>query len=112
MGIHALYQEKEDITMSLNDSSPKIRFADSSPALPTIGAKRRPGRPKKEDAGMSSVGVENKQSIYFGAELLAALKEEASRQDRSLSWLVARLCTMGLPQVREMPGMSDTDDQV
>jgi uncharacterized small protein (TIGR04563 family) len=54
-----------------------------------------------------------KQSLYFPEEMLREIKEEASRQDRSLSWIVqkawktARKEVMSFPSVNDYPGGGD-----
>lgn len=50
-----------------------------------------------------------KQSLYFPEQMLREIKEEASRQDRSLSWIVqkawktARRSVMDFPSVNDIP---------
>ena len=54
-----------------------------------------------------------KQSLYFPEEMLGEIKAEATRQDRSLSWIVqkawkiARKEIMKYPSVNEFPGEED-----
>ena len=43
-----------------------------------------------------------KQSLYFPEEMLKEIQEEATRQDRSLSWIVQKY-----PSVNEFPGEED-----
>jgi len=51
-----------------------------------------------------------KQSLYFPEEMLREIKDEATRQDRSLSWIVqkawktARKEVMNFPSVNDYPG--------
>ena len=77
---------------------------DSYASLPT---KRPVGRPRKAEGVVNSATADNKQSIYFGTELLSTLRQESTRLGRSLSWTVAKLCTMGLAALREMPSVDD-----
>ena|SRR5688572_8506507 len=54
-----------------------------------------------------------KQSLYFPEEMLKEIQDEATRQDRSLSWIVqkawkiARKEIMKYPSVNEFPGEED-----
>ena len=56
-----------------------------------------------------------KQSLYFPEEMLREIQEEATRQDRSLSWIVqkawklARKDIMKYPSVNEGPGGDDDE---
>ena len=54
-----------------------------------------------------------KQSLYFPEEMLKEIGDEATRQDRSLSWIVqkawkvARKDIMRIPSVNDVPGDDD-----
>jgi uncharacterized small protein (TIGR04563 family) len=54
-----------------------------------------------------------KQSLYFPEEMLKEIGDEATRQDRSLSWIVqkswkaARKDIMRMASVNDMPGDDD-----
>jgi uncharacterized small protein (TIGR04563 family) len=54
-----------------------------------------------------------KQSLYFPEDMLREIQDEATRQDRSLSWIVqqawklARREIMKYPSVNELPGEDD-----
>ena len=54
-----------------------------------------------------------KQSLYFPEEMLKEIQDEATRQDRSLSWIVqkawkiSRKEIMKYPSVNEFPGEED-----
>jgi uncharacterized small protein (TIGR04563 family) len=56
-----------------------------------------------------------KQSLYFPEEMLKEIGDEATRQDRSLSWIVqkawkaARKEIMSIPSVNDIPSDSDKD---
>jgi len=56
-----------------------------------------------------------KQSLYFPEEMLKEIGAEATRQDRSLSWIVqkawkaARKDIMNIPSVGGPPGDQDDD---
>lgn len=57
-----------------------------------------------------------KQSLYFPEDMLKEIQDEATRQDRSLSWIVqkawkiARKEIMKYPSVNEFPGEEDTKE--
>jgi uncharacterized small protein (TIGR04563 family) len=51
-----------------------------------------------------------KQSLYLPADVVTALQEEAKRLDRSLSWVVQRCIKSALPEVRELPSMTDIEE--
>lgn len=54
-----------------------------------------------------------KQSLYFPEDMLQEIQAEATRQDRSLSWIVqkawklSRKDIMKYPSVNESPGEDD-----
>lgn len=56
-----------------------------------------------------------KQSLYFPEDMLKEIQTEATRQDRSLSWIVqkawkiARKEIIKFPSVNELPG-SDSNE--
>jgi uncharacterized small protein (TIGR04563 family) len=56
-----------------------------------------------------------KQSLYFPEEMLKEIGAEATRQDRSLSWIVqkawkaARKEIMNIPSVDGLPGDGEKD---
>jgi len=57
-----------------------------------------------------------KQSLYFPEEMLKEIGAEATRQDRSLSWIVqkawkaARKDIMNIPSVENFRGEQEKDD--
>jgi uncharacterized small protein (TIGR04563 family) len=57
-----------------------------------------------------------KQSLYFPEEMLKEIGQEATRQDRSLSWIVqkawrhARKDIMSIPSVGDVPAGDGTTD--
>ena len=57
-----------------------------------------------------------KQSLYFPEEMLKEIGDEATRQDRSLSWIVqkawkaARKDIMNIPSVEGFAGDHEKDD--
>jgi uncharacterized small protein (TIGR04563 family) len=44
-----------------------------------------------------------KQSLYFPEDMLQDIKEEAIRQDRSLSWLVQRAWSIARERIIQFP---------
>jgi uncharacterized small protein (TIGR04563 family) len=57
-----------------------------------------------------------KQSLYFPEEMLADIKKEALRQDRSLSWIVQQAWRIAKEEIRKLPsinieGLDDNDEE-
>jgi uncharacterized small protein (TIGR04563 family) len=50
-----------------------------------------------------------KQSLYFPEEMLAEVQAEASRLDRSLSWVVQRAWMLSREKMKEMPSVNDPE---
>ena len=63
-----------------------------------------------------NVTDKRKQSLYFPEEMLKEIGAEATRQDRSLSWIVqkawkvARKDIMNIPSVENFRGEQEKDD--
>jgi uncharacterized small protein (TIGR04563 family) len=51
-----------------------------------------------------------KQSLYFPEDMLLEVQAEATRLDRSLSWIVQRCVKIGLPEIRKLPSVDDLDE--
>ena len=51
-----------------------------------------------------------KQSLYFPEAMLAEMRGEAARLQRSLSWIVQRSWKVARGNVRKIPGTNDTRD--
>ena len=51
-----------------------------------------------------------KQSLYFPEEMLREIKHEASRQDRSLSWIVQKAWKIARSEVCKYPSVNDLAD--
>ena len=53
-----------------------------------------------------------KQSLYFPEEMLKEIQNEATRQDRSLSWIVQKAWKAARKDIMSMPSGSEipTDD--
>lgn len=53
-----------------------------------------------------------KQSLYFPVEMLEEIKNEAARQDRSLSWIVQRAWKIARNEIKKIPSIDvDEDDK-
>ncbi len=77
-----------------------------------LNAEKFNGDHQKRGAFMAG-SDKRKQSLYFPEEMLKEIQEEATRQDRSLSWIVqkawkiSRKEIMKYPSVNEFPGEDD-----
>jgi uncharacterized small protein (TIGR04563 family) len=49
-----------------------------------------------------------KQSLYFSDPMLKEIEAEATRQDRSLSWIVQRAWKAARAEIAKMPAVNDT----
>jgi uncharacterized small protein (TIGR04563 family) len=47
-----------------------------------------------------------KQSLYFPEEMLKEIQEEATRQDRSLSWIVQKAWRIARNEIRKYPSVN------
>jgi uncharacterized small protein (TIGR04563 family) len=62
-----------------------------------------------------AISDKRKQSLYFPEEMLKEIGAEATRQDRSLSWIVqkawkaARKDIMNIPSVADLPHDEEKD---
>jgi uncharacterized small protein (TIGR04563 family) len=48
-----------------------------------------------------------KQSLYFPEEMLEQIREEALRQDRSLSWIIQRAWLIARDELKRIPSTED-----
>jgi len=48
-----------------------------------------------------------KQSLYFPEEMLREIQEEATRQDRSLSWIIQHAWRTARAQMARIPGTNE-----
>jgi len=48
-----------------------------------------------------------KQSLYFPEEMLKEISDEATRQDRSLSWIVQKAWKVARKDIRGMQSVND-----
>ena len=51
--------------------------------------------------------VKLKQSLYFPEEMLEEIKAEATRQDRSLSWIVQRAWRVARQEISKKPSANE-----
>ena len=89
----------------------------NSPRPPQVSALSSESRAAAEsgdgDEAPASQSDKRKQSLYFPEEMLKEIQDEATRQDRSLSWIVqkawkiSRKEIMKYPSVNEFPGEED-----
>ena len=53
-------------------------------------------------------GTDNrKQSLYFPEDMLEEIQREATRQDRSISWIVQQAWKVARADIRKMPSVND-----
>ena len=50
-----------------------------------------------------------KQSLYFPEEMLKEIQEEATRQDRSLSWIVQKAWKIARSEVCKYPSVNEIE---
>jgi uncharacterized small protein (TIGR04563 family) len=50
-----------------------------------------------------AVSDKRKQSLYFPEEMLEEIRTEASRQDRSLSWIIQRAWLIARSELKRIP---------
>jgi len=48
-----------------------------------------------------------KQSLYFPEDILDEIRDEAERQDRSLSWIVQRAWIIARAEMAKIPSVND-----
>ncbi len=66
----------------------------------------------KEEKKENSLTDKRKQSLYFPEKMLTEIKNEALRQDRSLSWIVQQAWRIARDQIRQFPSINiDTDEE-
>lgn len=52
-----------------------------------------------------------KQSLYFPETMLKEIQEEATRQDRSLSWIVQKAWKIARTEIKKYPSVNDLPGQ-
>ena len=58
-----------------------------------------------------STNDKRKQSLYFPEEMLKEIQAEATRQDRSLSWIVQKAWRTARKELAKYPSSTDSSDQ-
>jgi uncharacterized small protein (TIGR04563 family) len=53
-----------------------------------------------------------KQSLYFPEEMLAEIKQEATRLDRSLSWVVQQAWKVARQKLKSFPASNEGTDSL
>ena len=51
-----------------------------------------------------------KQSLYFPESMLVEIQQEATRLDRSLSWVMQRAWKLARAEIRKLPSVNDVPD--
>jgi uncharacterized small protein (TIGR04563 family) len=51
-----------------------------------------------------------KQSLYFPEDMLEEIQREATRQDRSMSWVVQQAWRIARAEIRKLPSVKDVID--
>lgn len=54
-----------------------------------------------------SVSDKRKQSLYFPEEMLKEMVGEATRQDRSLSWIMQKAWKVARKDIQRVPSVND-----
>jgi uncharacterized small protein (TIGR04563 family) len=60
---------------------------------------------------MMSTTDKRKQSLYFPEEMLKEIQAEATRQDRSLSWIVQKAWKTARKELAKYPSSTDHSDE-
>jgi uncharacterized small protein (TIGR04563 family) len=56
---------------------------------------------------MAETNDKRKQSLYFPEHMLQEIQQEATRQDRSLSWIMQQAWRIARARIGSIPGMND-----
>jgi uncharacterized small protein (TIGR04563 family) len=57
-----------------------------------------------------SVSDKRKQSLYFPQDMLKEIGNEATRLDRSLSWIMQKAWKVARKELMSVPAVNDTPD--
>ena len=52
-----------------------------------------------------------KQSLYFPESMLLQIQQEATRLDRSLSWVMQRAWKIARTEISKLPSVNDVPDE-
>jgi uncharacterized small protein (TIGR04563 family) len=69
-----------------------------------------PFRRKLAYAVQMAISDKRKQSLYFPEEMLKEIGAEATRQDRSLSWIVQKAWKAARKDIMNIPSVADSPD--
>jgi uncharacterized small protein (TIGR04563 family) len=69
-----------------------------------------PFRPKLAYAVDMAISDKRKQSLYFPEEMLKEIGAEATRQDRSLSWIVQKAWKAARKEIMNIPSVGGVPD--
>ncbi len=58
---------------------------------------------------MMSQSDKRKQSLYFPESMLVEIQQEATRLDRSLSWVVQRAWKISRLEIKKLPSVNEVD---
>ena len=72
--------------------------------LDGIGGEVSLGAERAYDRGMA-ISDKRKQSLYFPEEMLKEIGAEATRQDRSLSWIVQKAWKAARKEIMSIPSV-------
>ena len=53
-----------------------------------------------------------KQSLYFPESMLREIQQEATRQDRSLSWIVQKAWKISRAKIMSYPSVNDIPEEI
>jgi uncharacterized small protein (TIGR04563 family) len=51
-----------------------------------------------------------KQSLYFPKEMYNEIREEASRLDRSVSWIIVQAWRLAKSKIQDIPSVGDPEE--
>ena len=63
--------------------------------------------PQFKEQQMATKADKRKQSLYFPEDMLTEIQHEATRQDRSLSWIVQKAWKIARKEIRKYPSVND-----
>jgi uncharacterized small protein (TIGR04563 family) len=52
-----------------------------------------------------------KQSLYFPEDMLKEIQNEATRQDRSLSWIVQKAWKIARKEIMKFPSVTEEEEE-
>ncbi len=55
--------------------------------------------------------AKKKVTLYFPEELVTETKQEALRQDRSMSWVLQMAWMMSREQIKDLPGIEEIQNE-